>query len=362
MKIATLTLPLHTNYGGVMQAYALQKVIEELGYSSELIQLTPSAFRPAYKVILSKLKRFLLNSINHKAVLNRNLNFESFIDNEIVRTKAIEFSHQLNSQTVQQFDAYVVGSDQVWRQDYAGNIESYFFDFVKGNKVLLSYAASFGGDVWGYSDKQRKNCLRLAKRFAAISVREIAGVELCQKNLDVNAERLLDPTLLLDIKYYESLITKYCSQDSHTSSGVFSYILDMNKIKDTIAMDVANALNTDVKTFNKGLKTSQKQNFGEWLKGFKNAEFVVTDSFHGVAFSIIFNKPFIAIGNIDRGLSRFETILSVFNLRDRLLTKDNANISAIINSDIDYTMVNEILAHEKSRSLKFITTNLPCKK
>lgn len=354
-----MTLPLHTNYGGVMQAYALQKVLQNIGYETELLYIEPSVFRPMHRVIISKVK-FALRRIMTSQKSNNV--FNEFISDEIQRTPKIEFKYQLDSDSVQKFDAYVVGSDQVWRQDYAKNIESYFFDFVKGNKVLLSYAASFGGDVWGYSGKQRENCLRLAKSFTAISVREIAGVNLCQNYLDVKAERLLDPTLLLDIKYYESLITKYCLQGSHTSSGVFSYILDMNKIKDTIVMDVANALNEDVTNFNKGLKTSQKQNFGEWLKGFKNAEFVVTDSFHGVVFSIIFNKPFLAIGNIDRGLSRFETILSVFNLRDRLLTKDNANILAIINSDIDYTMVNEILALEKSRSLKFITANLSCKK
>jgi len=362
MNVATLTLPLHTNYGGVMQAYALQKVIEELGHSSELIQLTPAAFRPTYKVVLSKLKGVVSSFVTKNIHKNRNLYFEDFINNEIVRTKPIEFLHQLNSRTVQKFDAYVVGSDQVWRQDYAGNIESYFFDFMKSNKTLLSYAASFGGDVWGYNDKQTENCSKLAKRFTAISVRESAGADLCQKHLDVHAERLLDPTLLLDVKYYEDLIAKYSSQDEHISSGIFAYILDMNLDKETVINDVANTLNEDVNIFNKGLKTSQKQNFGDWLKGFKNAAFVVTDSFHGVAFSIIFNKPFIAIGNIERGLSRFETILGVFNLRERLLTSGNANVSTIISTDIDYSMVNEILANEKTRSLNFFTSNLPNKK
>jgi hypothetical protein len=361
MKIATLTLPLHTNYGGVMQAYALQKVIGELGYSSELIQLTPSAFRPAYKVVLSKIKAALFNLVTNDISKNRNLQFEIFIKTEIVRTEVIEFPYQLSSHSVQKFDAYVVGSDQVWRQDYAVNIESYFFDFVKGNKALLSYASSFGGDVWGYSDKQTKSCSTLAKRFSAISVRESAGVDLCKKHLDVNVERLLDPTLLLNVKYYESIISKYSSKDTNVSSGVFTYILDMNKEKENVAIEIGDALNEDVTIFNKDLTTSEKLNFGEWLQGFKNSSFVLTDSFHGVAFSIIFNKPFLAIGNIDRGLSRFETILNVFNLRDRLLTDDNKLLD-IINNDVDYDLVNETLEIEKARSLKFITDNLPSKK
>jgi hypothetical protein len=366
MKIATLTLPLHTNYGGIMQAYALQKVIIELGHSSELIYLTPTVYRPFCSVILPKIKAALINLITVTTggrfiSRHRNLEFERFIKNEITRT-TIEYKFQINNKTVQNFDAYIVGSDQVWRADYAKNIETYFFDFIKRDKTFISYAASFGGDVWGYDEEQTKNCGRLAKRFTSVSVRENAAVELCQKYFNISAIRLLDPTLLLDIKYYKSIISKYSSDKTQGSPKIFSYLLDTNEVKENLALEIGGILDTDVIIFNKDLTNSEKLNFGEWLQGFENAAFVLTDSFHGVAFSIIFNKPFIAIGNIERGLSRFETILDVFNLRERLFIEGDGKISDIVNSNIDYKVVNEILHKEKGRSLKFLTENLTCKK
>ncbi|PTP60929.1 polysaccharide pyruvyl transferase family protein [Vibrio splendidus] len=357
MKVATMTLPLHTNYGGIMQAYALQKVIQSLGHETELLYIEPSVFRPPYRVVLSKIKYSLKYLMGRGgAIKNSNNVFSTFIANEIKRTPKIEFNHQLNSDSVQRFDAYIVGSDQVWRPDYAININSYFFDFVNGQKKLLSYAASFGMDGWKYNTSQTQDCTKLASKFSAISVRENAGIALCSDNLNIDAYCNVDPTFLLDLNIYNSLISKYANHNDD-SKKIFSYILDISNEKIELINSISKAKGVDYKIFNEGRVGTDKENLGEWLKCFKTAEFIVTDSFHGVVFSILYNKQFIAIGNKDRGLSRFESILNMFGLKERLVSSDD-DVTNLLLEKIDYNDINEIIENKKREALEFINTNL----
>ena len=166
-----------------------------------------------------------------------------------------------------------------------------FLRFVsKPNVKKLAYAASFGIDEWDYSPELTKECSRLAKEFMAISVREGSGIVLCNKHLDVEAVQVIDPTLLLDKADYEQL----CA-DIPVESTPFTavYVLDKSLPKMQLIQKLASEIGLPTKIFSAhhGMTLSIE----EWLAMFRDARYLITDSFHGTAFSIIFNKPFVAI-------------------------------------------------------------------
>ncbi len=187
------------------------------------------------------------------------------------------------------FDALIVGSDQVWRPMYNYNIEDCFLSFVSHmNLKRVAYAASFGTDKWEFTQQQTEQCAVLAKRFDGISVREKSGVALCNKYLGVNATHVLDPTLLMKSQDY----IKLCSHISKREPFIFAYVLDESEEK--IKSIVNFAERRGLPYFIKGADNtvSDDDTIELWLSYFRDAAFVVTDSFHGTAFSIIFNKDF----------------------------------------------------------------------
>ena len=272
----------------------------------------------------------------------------------------------------ERFDAFVVGSDQVWRPCYSPHLPTYFLDFVKDNNRVkkTAYAASFGVDAWEFSESETKMAKRLAPLFDAISVREDSGVSLCKEYLNVDAKHVLDPTLLLAKEDYIALFE--AENEPRSEGDLFTYILDATTSKSEIIAQVANELSltpfaVQAKT-NKRSRKNYKHHIDDlivppvtkWLRAFYDAKFVVTDSFHGCVFSILFNKPFIAIGNHDRGLARFNSLLSNFNLENRLTFEDSDSIDREqrIKSKIDWDSVNSNLTNKKEYSLSFIKENM----
>lgn len=355
MNVATLTLPLHTNYGGVLQAYALQKYLERLGHTSSLIELSSLVNLPVYKAALIKLKSKFFNSNSSALKSHGNLNFDEFIKNEIQLTSRIEFKFQLKKNEIQSFDSFVVGSDQVWRADYAHSIELYYFSFVKNrDKKLLSYAASFGADKLDYNNKQLSNVKRFIGNFNGVGVREVSGEGIVTEQLGyISPVNVVDPVFLLSTDDYDNLISKY-SKIQQSSDFIFSYILDVTESKESIIKNISEKLKLPDYVFNKGNSLESKSPIGDWLNGFKTSKFVITDSFHGVVLSILYNKPFIAIGNATRGLSRFQSVLGLFGLNSRLITDGNCNVDHILNSPIDYDNVNALLDVERNKARRFL--------
>jgi len=262
----------------------------------------------------------------------------------------------------------VVGSDQVWRPKYSPYIPNFFLDFLSaGDKAKrIAYAASFGVDTLEYSPDQLAVCAPLARRFDAISVREDTAVQLCREHFGVEATHVLDPTLLLDKEHYISLIEK---ENAPASKGtLMTYVLDKAPEKQAIISQVASERNLQAftvypksrfyKAGSKGLKDCMYPPLGSWIRGFMDCEYVVTDSFHGTAFAIIFNKPFIAIGNATRGLSRFQSLLGIFGLNERLVIHPDDLTSELINREIDFTEVNRLWEEKKTRSLDFLENAL----
>lgn len=335
MKIGILTLPLHTNYGGILQAYALQTVLERMGHEVCLIEKKRELLSfPLWKAPFVYGKRILNLSgdalpvfyeqrVNRERPIIRQ-NTDKFINKYIKRRIVDDYSDIKETD----FDAIVVGSDQIWRPKYFHEIEHAFLDFTEGwNIKRVSYAASFGTDKWEYTMRQTEACARLVRSFQAVSVREDSGVTLCREHFGVQAVHVLDPTMLL---CREDYMTLFESASIQTSSGnLLCYILDETPAKTVIINNVAmecGLVPFSVKSKSEAITAPLVDRIQppveQWLRGFYDARLVITDSFHACVFSILFQKPFIVIGNANRGMSRFTSLLNMFGLKDRLVTAE----------------------------------------
>ena len=373
MKIGIITLPLHTNYGGILQAYALQRVLQDMGHDAILLDSYPQCprMKPFPLQQMFYLKRLLMKVVApHKAL-------PLFYEKEaIVRYQKKEHIRRFYRQHVRHvpfgegatlnsndFDALIVGSDQVWRPIYdSKNILERYLSFAKDWTQVkrIAYAASFGTDAWEYTEEQTSECRRLAQIFDAVSVREESGVTLCKEHLSVDASWVLDPTLLVDTRHYMEHIAN--ADADYPSSMCFGYILDASEEKEAIFHRIAAS---------RGLQSSSFQNVDDpdngeapsvesWLKAFHDAEFVFTDSFHGCVFSIIFNKPFIVYGNVNRGMARFYSLLSMFGLESRLVSTPDEAVNVAC-QPIDWDAVNNRLSELRKFSMDFLQSSLNIK-
>lgn len=377
MKIGILTQPLHNNYGGLLQAYALQKVVKKEFNATPVtlnIQMEGTTSYRFKEFLKRCIKRILFRKKNVLLIPNKpsqeqkNIISEytdKFIDNHLSVTKKIFRNSKIDS-SLSGFDAYIVGSDQVWRPKYSPNIYTYFLDFlIKKNVTKISYAASFGVDFWEYSRKETLKCAQLAQAFTDISVREDAAVMLCKEHLGVKVTQVLDPTLLLNPCDFDEIINDF--NTFKEEDFIMFYVLDPALLNGDLVSELKKRFNVKFysimpESFNKNKsKDIDKCKYppvGDWLCGFKNANYIITDSFHGTAFSILYNKPFITLGNKERGLSRFNSILNIFNLEDRLVTNIGQIENGILDKKIDYRLVNEILEIERGKSFYFLEKNL----
>lgn len=345
MRIGILSLPLHTNYGGLLQAYALQTTLEGMGHKVKIIdrQWVPDL---SLKQMLTQLPaRFL-----KKYILRQKINFwpdqhynalkylerSQYTRQFIFRNLHLRKTRNLKRICRFEFDAIVVGSDQVWRPRYFagwGDIENAYLQFARNwNIKRLSYAASFGCEEWEYTEQQTENIRRLVSLFNGVSVREKSGERLCREHLGVDATHVLEPTLLLDMSDYERLFIECNTPQS--KGTLFNYILDADENKrelvDRIAKDkglMPFRVNESESLVEHGVQAPVES----WLRAFHDAEFIVTDSFHACVFSVIFHKPFLAVGNADRGLSRFTSLMSMLKLQNNLVVE-----ASDYNSQVDY--------------------------
>ena len=191
MKIGILTQPLRTNYGGLLQAYALQIVLKRMGHEVVIVN---RCYTDPTKSILSRILR-VKNLIIGRDVPCKDIkkisfaeeNTQRFIEQRYSLTEAIYTTNGLVAcLEKEKLNALVVGSDQVWRPRYSPNIFNYFLDFTEGKDVKrYSYAASFGVDTWEYNQAETEKCSQLAQLFDGITVRESSAVKLCKENLKV---------------------------------------------------------------------------------------------------------------------------------------------------------------------------------
>ena len=367
MKIGILTLPLHTNYGGILQAYALQTVLERMGHDAVLLD-TP----PHKQLNFSQKVKFYPKRIIRKFLLGRDIDIfieeniykaypvisqftKPFIDTYLRRTVINDLSNLPKNS----FDAIVVGSDQVWRPSYFGKIENAYLEFASSwDLKRLSYAPSFGTDEWEYDSEQTTTCAKLLAKFNAVSVREASAVKLCKEHFGITATHVMDPTLLLEAADYVQIITK--SGIGESKGTMLNYILDETDEKNNLINKIAAErklipfrVNSKVENLKAPLEERIQPPVEQWLRGFYDAEFVITDSFHACVFSIIFNKPFLVVGNKARGLARFESLLEMFDLRDKLVSSVDDLVFENLNN-FDWQKINAVLKIKRTESFNFL--------
>ena len=379
-KIAILTQPLHTNYGGLLQAYALQKVLRDMGHEV-VTDKRPKIFISFFRQLLSVSKQFILKYILFRKGIETIFPYfqtqkeydiisqhtEKFINQHIQTVDLFKEKTTPTEDVINAFDAYIVGSDQVWRPMYSSFLPNYFLDFTKEKSCKrIGYAISFGVSDWEFTSDETILCKHLVKQFDSVSVREASAVSLCKTYLDAEAVHVLDPTMLLDKADYIKLVEQ--AGEPESSGNLMAYILDRTDEKTAILNKIASILQLNPFEVISAEKLSKKTKNNlsdcifppvtQWLRGFMDAKYVVTDSFHGSVFAIIFNKPFIAIGNKGRGLTRFNSLFKLFGFEDRLVFRQEDLLKELIVCPINFKKANLILNTKRDFSMSFLRSSL----
>lgn len=423
MKVAIFTLPLVNNYGGILQAYALQRALESYGFEAPVVNLKirqRGLFSRDYlKFLLAKLIYFKKYKNAEFSTLRYYADTQRFIAQNIETTREIYSPAALKRLFKQEkFGACVLGSDQVFNPPYFDTFENDFsLGFAPQSCIKIAYAASFGGENFKGARDLELHKANLAK-FKAISVRERNGTVLCESVFGISgAAFVLDPTLLAGREVFEKFIsptgaassvklgaaelaqsdarraetsgvqiaicaasqetkaaktrgaaqnlngaaadiadTAFSAQDACENAAqkgqIFAYILDQNERKSEILKSVSEREGLGVREVN---DKANRVSIEEWLSLIAGAQLVITDSFHGCAFSILFNKPFFAFINENRGSSRFYSLFESFELQDRVI-KSASDVS--LSKQIDWARVNEILSRRREASREFLISNL----
>ncbi len=360
MNVAILTHPLVGNYGGMLQAFALQKSIEKLNHTAAVIETEwRSSMRSQFKRLIRRSLQCIVCTLQGKAADDMATRFKK-------RSIPTVTTRWWEGSSLPFPDAFVVGSDQVWRALYVRNIISlpaYFLDFVPASvrKKSISYAASFGTDKWEGTPEETATCATLLQEFKAVSVREHSGIAICRGHLGANALQMPDPTLLLTLDDYDALI-----RSEPTSPPKYpyiaTYILDMNSELDSLLCQLEDELQLPLHPLMPQARAPRREDrirksVPQWLASMRAADYVITDSFHGCVFAIIFNKPFVCLGNKVRGSARFDSLLSTFHLESRLVY-DHTEAAAVLSKTVDWDAVNFIHEQERQRGLDFLRSNL----
>lgn len=336
------------NYGSCLNGYAVYKVLESFGLSV-----------------------LMLNK--HNATVNdweiTNTHNAKFINNFYPKEEVspiIPFNqlYKLNDYC----DTFVVGSDQIWNYGINKLFNmAFMLNFVDDSKRKLSFGTSFGHGMDGTPKDQLPYLKMLLKRFDAISLREESGVNICENVYNVRANQVLEPVFCLEKSQYDELAEH--STLSEEKPYFLTYILDPTpekreaiKFYEKISgLKAINVLDGDPRVYDRNKKALDLPNImgkigsEDLMKLYQGCSFVISDSFHGTAFSIIFNKPFLSIANAKRGIVRFKELLGKFNLMERLaMDSNNIPHDPKFLASIDYSKINSQIENERKKSISWL--------
>ena len=379
MKIAILTTSSRTNYGGILQCYVLQTVLRRMGHEVEVVKWSDS-YVFSFCDILGYMYKKIINRIRGKKEYVWVRLRTYIIHRRIIRfiVKNIKFTDKrYNDRTAlehlsdSEFDVFIVGSDQVWRKEYAClRIELYYLSFLKGGKKKrIAYSASFGVDYKEYPPELITKCGELFSLFDAVSVREDSGLNLIedyQWRCKRDCIQTLDPTMLLNKDDYKRLF--HLNMERY-ATNIFAYLLDIqseaNCILEHLAIEkklkIVKVQSIDAPiTGYRSLFAAPSLSPIQWMEHIASSQFVITDSFHGCVYSILFHKSFIVVGNAMRGNTRISSLLRLVQLEDRLVSSlaDFEQRKKILLSFIDYEKVESILDENRALSLEFIKASI----
>lgn len=335
-----------SNYGSLLNGYAMYRILKDLGKEVLMMQ-KPGATENDQEIKTGHNVRFV----------------KKYYDNEdISPILSYEKLPELNEVC----DCFCAGSDQIWNYNLSFH-ENLYLPFVQEGKKLISFSTSFGHKRDKTPEEAKPRIKKYLQRYNAISVREQFDVDILHNNYGLKSTLLFEPVFCLDKKYYTDLAKNASFEEKEPY--LLTYILDPTPEKreaiqfygEKMGIKVVNILNGVESVWNRNKNLLNLPNVVEhveaedFLKAFMNASYVITDSFHGSAFSIIFNKPFLAIGNYGRGYERFIDLLGRLKLLDRLVT-DPKNIPHDENylKEINYDETNTIIQREAKRTVDWV--------
>ena len=353
-----------SNYGQILQCYALQRVLEQLGcepYVVRFVGYGESRLRKLVKQLLPFLCR-------KPSPTDRLRGFEAFRREHFRMSPLYTSIAQIRS-CPPRYDAYIAGSDQIWKQSLRNPQQpAYFLDFGRPEVRRIAYAASFGMET--YPDGDKAQLKGLLQRFDAISCREYSGVEIC-RDLGLAATKVLDPTLLLTRENYLNLNPNLNEKENSSlftlHSSLFIYSLNISSASEIRWSELREAVEGKVVVTPAAGYNESAELFGseveylyatpaQWIAQIASASLVVTTSFHGIAFSILMHTPFVYVplkGEFQGANNRILDLLRDLRLEERILS-ERTTYGSIIARPIDWASVDTLLARMRQDSLEFL--------
>lgn len=363
MKICTITCHDVYNHGASLQAYALMKYLENRGNSVEIIDYKPDYLSEHYNLFSidnSKWKKNILTKSIYLALkipykipsLKRKKEFDKFTQKYLKITNKRYTSNDELKSDIPKADVYLCGSDQIWNSLHKnGRDKAFYLDFVPDDKIKAAYAASFATDSIEekYQDMVKQNVSRLD----AIGVREISGVKILNKLGIDRAVNVLDPVFLLDKNEWSKI-----GRESFNDKYILVYDFDKNPLIEKLAKDIANKSGYKIYTINNYKSGYEKRSFRfsgpeTFVSLIRNSEFVISNSFHAVAFSIIYEKQPVIVNRTEAINTRMRDLLKDIGLEHRLINSFNYDIDKIL-VKIDYKCVMEKLRKKITLSKKYL--------
>jgi len=308
------------NIGAQLTAYALQEVLKNFSYNSLVI--------------------------NNPRIHEKNCRFNKYI----MFSKSIKNIFEAEK-FCSKTETFITGSDQVFRPIYIKDKEyQYLLDFALPTSRKIAFSASFGVDKESFLEENSPEVIEHMKNslrsFDFISVREKSGVEICKDVLGVEAEWVIDPVFILDRVKWDELIE---NATKDYSDRIISYVLDTNKEYKKAYKFLSKQNNAEVVEL-----ANSNESVENWLKAIRDCKFLITDSFHGMCFAIIFNKPFICLANKKRGATRFESILEMLNIENQCINSIDETYTKDCIFKVDYEKVNQRIEEERQKGLAFL--------
>ena len=337
------------NYGSALTNYALHETLAEMGKTVLMLEW-PTWEKATWPIPDSHTRRF--------ARRHYDISMRQTYDN------LDHFNYHCES--------FILGSDQLWNYYSVKENGNYFFlDFVHPGKRKIAYATSFGHSTSFFPKERQLEISEYLQQFTAISVREKDGVDICRDTFGVHAVQTLDPVFICSPSAYEKAIND--AEASEKEPYILGYILNPTEEKRNALLRASRKLQLPLKVILDGQENYDKNykamnlndavlgtvGVEDWLYYFENAQFILTDSYHGLCFSLIFHKNFICFGNRLRGMSRFNTLIEITKLDDHmLLNPQDDSIDDLLYRVIDYNAVEQRLDVEKRRSREWLKNAL----
>ena len=348
MRIALLTIWHEKNYGAELQAYATIKILQKMGHDVKMIDIRLADMQKI------SVKGCIAHSIMYFSPCNRK--FNGFWEKNIPCTRRYKSIEELKADPPEA-DVYMVGSDQVWNPDITKDFSNLFFlNFGPEHVKKVSFASSFGVDVWTH-DNLNSKIVPLLKRFSAISCREQSGVEILKNSFQINSTCVVDPTIILGdystltgpIKPRKTLVFYPLSKDFELEnfSKSLAKRLDLQAINNKNSTTLFNRIEWD------------RISIEDWIRNIAEAEFVITRSFHGVVFSLLYKRQFAALSSRNGRGARLEDLLARLGLSNRIYS----NIIDIETLEpwkdkIDYTIISKKIDELRKESLNYLESIL----